>query len=85
MRRQTRRLVRKHRDKIECVAAALLERWKLEPDEMDTLIAREPQSRAGAFRLAGRSNVASNEICRMLPQMLPRAVFRVFSASLILG
>jgi len=39
MRRQTRRLVRKHRDKIERVAAALLERWKLEPDEIDALTA----------------------------------------------
>ncbi len=38
MRRQTRRLVRKHRDKIERVAQALLERGVLEAHEIDALI-----------------------------------------------
>jgi ATP-dependent Zn protease len=39
MRRQTRRLIRKHRDKIERVAAALIERKTLEANEIDALIA----------------------------------------------
>jgi hypothetical protein len=39
MRRQTRRLVRKHRDKIERVAKALLKRKSLEPGDVDSLIA----------------------------------------------
>ena len=39
MRRQTRRLVRRHRDKIERVAKALLERETLQPDEVDALMA----------------------------------------------
>ena len=38
MRRQTRRLVHKHRDKIERIAAALLEHDTLHPDEIETLI-----------------------------------------------
>jgi ATP-dependent Zn protease len=38
MRRQTRRLVRKHRDEIERVAKALLHRKSLTPDEVDQLI-----------------------------------------------
>lgn len=38
MRRQTRRLVRKHRAKIERVAAALLERRELSADEIDALV-----------------------------------------------
>ena len=38
MRRQTRRLVRKHRDKIERVADALLEHGSLEPDEINRII-----------------------------------------------
>lgn len=38
MRRQTRRLVRKHRDKIERIARALLERETLEAHEIDALI-----------------------------------------------
>jgi hypothetical protein len=38
LRRQARRLVRKHRTKIERVAAALLERGTLGPDEVDELI-----------------------------------------------
>lgn len=39
MRRQTRRLIRKYRAAIERVAAALLERGTLEPDDIDALIA----------------------------------------------
>jgi ATP-dependent Zn protease len=39
MRRQTRRLVRHHRDKIERVAKALLERETLQPDEVKALMA----------------------------------------------
>ena len=38
MRRQTRRLIRKHRAKIERVAAALLERGELSADEIDALM-----------------------------------------------
>jgi hypothetical protein len=38
MRRQARRLVRKHRDKIERVAKALLQRKSLTPDEVDQLM-----------------------------------------------
>ena len=38
MRRQVRRLVRKHRAAIERVAAALLERGKLEASEIDGLL-----------------------------------------------
>jgi hypothetical protein len=38
MRRQARRLVRRHRDKIERVAGALLERGTLEAHEVDSLV-----------------------------------------------
>jgi len=38
MRRQTRRLIRKHRDKIERVACALIERKTLEEKEIDGLV-----------------------------------------------
>jgi ATP-dependent Zn protease len=44
MRRQTRRLIRKHRDKIERVATALLERGMLTAEEIDRLVASPPQS-----------------------------------------
>jgi hypothetical protein len=40
MRRQTRRLIRKHRASIELVAAALQACGTLAPDEIDTLIAQ---------------------------------------------
>lgn len=39
MRRQARRLVRKHRDKIERVATVLLQRVTLAKDEIDDLMA----------------------------------------------
>ena len=38
LRRKTRRLVRKHRDKISRVALALLERSTLQGEEIDALI-----------------------------------------------
>ncbi len=38
MRRQVRRLVRKHRDKIERVATVLLQRVTLAKDEIDELM-----------------------------------------------
>lgn len=38
LRRKTRRLVRKHRDKIGCVALALLERRTLQAEEIDALM-----------------------------------------------
>ncbi len=37
-RTQTRRLIRRHRGNIERVAAALLDRGKLQPDEIDALL-----------------------------------------------
>ena len=45
MRRQTRRPVRKNRDKIERVSAALLERQTLQADEIDDLFHRPMRSR----------------------------------------
>jgi len=50
MRRQTARLVRKHRNKIERVAALLMERGTLQPPEIDsameilTLATKSPKS-----------------------------------------
>ena len=38
LRRQTARLVRRHRDTIECMAKALMERQTLTPDEIDALV-----------------------------------------------
>jgi ATP-dependent Zn protease len=38
LRRQTARLVRKHRDKIECVAKALVEKNTLSAEEIDALV-----------------------------------------------
>jgi hypothetical protein len=38
LRRQTRNLIRRHRDKIERVAAALLKRESLQGDEIDSFI-----------------------------------------------
>ena len=47
MRRQTRRLVRKHRDKIERVAEALLQRRSLKSSEVDELILGEHPQQEG--------------------------------------
>ena len=46
MRRQTRRLIRKHRDKIERVAAALLERDTLTANEIDAIVDRATDAKA---------------------------------------
>ncbi len=43
MRRQARRLIHKHRDKIERVAKALIERGKPEGSEADALMEQAPR------------------------------------------